>query len=67
MPTRAHVPDAWIMSYDLYPVDTLKAKQAFAREAAARDTLVLFEHDPETAAGRIVEENGKRRVVPASA
>jgi glyoxylase-like metal-dependent hydrolase (beta-lactamase superfamily II) len=65
MPTRAHAPDAWIMGYDLYPMDTLQAKQAFAREAAARDTLVFFAHDPGAAAGRLVEVNGKRQVVPA--
>ena len=27
MPTTAHVPDAWIMGYDLYPMDTLAAKK----------------------------------------
>jgi glyoxylase-like metal-dependent hydrolase (beta-lactamase superfamily II) len=65
MPTRAHAPDAWITAYDLYPVDTLAAKQAFAREALARETLVLLGHDPEVAAGILVEENGKRRLAPA--
>ena len=33
MPTTAHLPPAWIMGYDLYPMDTLAAKQAFIREA----------------------------------
>jgi methylmalonyl-CoA epimerase len=66
MPTAAHAPDAWIMGYDLHPVDTLNAKQSFVREACARETLVLFPHDPNVAAGRIVEENGRRRVVPVS-
>jgi methylmalonyl-CoA epimerase len=65
MPTTAHVPDAWIMGYDLYPVDTLTAKQAFVKEAIEKETLVFFEHDPAVAAGYIQEENGKRRVVPA--
>ena len=31
MPTTAHLPDAWIMGYDLYPMDTLASKKAFAR------------------------------------
>jgi methylmalonyl-CoA epimerase len=64
MPTTAHLPDAWSMGYDLYPMETLEAKQAFVREAIARDTLVLFEHDPAIAAGTIVENNGKRRIIP---
>lgn len=66
MPTTAHLPEAWIMGYDLYPMDTLAAKQAFVREALARDTLVLFAHDPDIAAGTIVEEHGKRRIGPAT-
>jgi hypothetical protein len=46
-------------------MDTLNAKKAFVREALARETLVLFEHDPAVAAGRIAEENGRPSVVPA--
>ena len=66
IPTTAHLPDAWIMGYDLYPMDTLSAKKAFIHEALARETLVLFEHDPVIAAGQITEQKGKRRVVPAA-
>lgn len=65
MPTTAHIADAWIMGFDLYPVETLVAKQAFCREAVERDMLVFFEHDPVTAAGYIREPGGKRQVVPA--
>jgi methylmalonyl-CoA epimerase len=65
MPTSAHAPDAWIMGYDLYPMDTLAAKQAFVKEAVEKETLVLFEHDPAIAAGYIREENRKRVVHPA--
>jgi len=66
MPTTAHVPDAWIMGYDLYPVDTLTAKQRFIAEAVERGTLVFFEHDPNIAAGYIRDVNGKRTVQPLS-
>ncbi|HZT77038.1 MAG TPA: methylmalonyl-CoA epimerase [Vicinamibacterales bacterium] len=66
MPTTAHVPDAWIMGYDLYPVDTLTAKQRFVADAIARGTLVFFEHDPNIAAGYIREANGKRTIQPVS-
>ena len=64
IPTTAHLPNAWVMGYDLYPLDTLAAKRAFVQEAIERDMLVFFEHDPAVAAGHIREENGKRRVVP---
>jgi glyoxylase-like metal-dependent hydrolase (beta-lactamase superfamily II) len=66
MPTTAHAPDAWIMGFDLYPMETLEAKKAFAREAVARRSLVFFEHDPALPAGRLVEERGKRRVEAAA-
>ena len=62
MPTTAHLGEAWIMGYDLYPMDTLAAKKAFLKEAIARDMLVFFEHDPVVAAGRIKEQNGRRTV-----
>jgi glyoxylase-like metal-dependent hydrolase (beta-lactamase superfamily II) len=65
MPTAAHVRDAWITAIDLYPMDTLAAKQRFAAEAIDQDLLVFFGHDPAIAAGYLVEENGKRRVVSA--
>jgi methylmalonyl-CoA epimerase len=65
IPTTAHVPDAWTMSFDLYPMDTLTAKQQFVKEATEKDTLVFFDHDPAVAAGYIRERDGKRRVEPA--
>jgi methylmalonyl-CoA epimerase len=65
MPTTAHLGEAWIMGFDLYPMDTLAAKKAFLKEAVDREMLVFFEHDPAVAAGYIQEQNGKRTVVPA--
>jgi methylmalonyl-CoA epimerase len=65
IPTTAHVPEAWIMGYDLYPMDTLAAKQRFVREAIDREMLVLFEHDPAIAAGYL-RERGGRIVVEAA-
>jgi methylmalonyl-CoA epimerase len=64
MPTVAHLPDAWIMGYDLYPMDTLAAKKAFGADVAARETLVFFEHDPATPAAVISERHGKRTLTP---
>ncbi|HEX3701683.1 MAG TPA: methylmalonyl-CoA epimerase [Vicinamibacterales bacterium] len=66
MPTTAHLPEAWIMGFDLYPMDALAAKKAFVPDAVAHETLVFFEHDPATAAGYIREEGGKRRIEAAS-
>ena len=62
LPTSAHLPDVWIMGYDLFPIDTLNFKRAFLREAVEREYLILFEHDPDIAAGYIRERDGKRYV-----
>jgi methylmalonyl-CoA epimerase len=62
IPTTAHVPDVWVMGYDLFPLDTMAAKQQFVKEAIEKKILVFFEHDPTVAAGYVLEEDGKRRV-----
>jgi len=67
MPTTAHLPNAWIMGFDLYPLDTLSAKRQFVSEAVDREILVFFEHDPAIAAGYIRERSGARSVEPAHA
>jgi glyoxylase-like metal-dependent hydrolase (beta-lactamase superfamily II) len=59
VPTRAHVPFAWVMGYDLYPVETVEAKKKLLPQAAREDWTCLFYHDPEQALGRIVEQDGK--------
>ena len=64
IPTVSHVGDAWIAGSDLYPMDTLAAKQAFVPEAIEREMLVFFEHDPVVAAGYIREQDGQRTVMP---
>jgi glyoxylase-like metal-dependent hydrolase (beta-lactamase superfamily II) len=68
MPTTAHVDEAWIMGYDLYPMDTLAFKRAFLREAIEHEYLIFFEHDPDIAAGYIRERDGRKFVerVPLS-
>ena len=64
IPTRAHVPFAWVMGYDLYPVETVEAKKKLLPQAAREDWTCLFYHDPEQALGRIVEAENKFKVVP---
>jgi glyoxylase-like metal-dependent hydrolase (beta-lactamase superfamily II) len=63
VPTRAHVPVAWIMGYDLYPVETLEAKKRLLPQAAREGWLCLFYHDADAPLCRIVEDEGKLRAV----
>ena len=46
LPMTAHLPDPWIMGYDLFPLETLSFKKEFLPEAVAREYLIFFEHDP---------------------
>jgi glyoxylase-like metal-dependent hydrolase (beta-lactamase superfamily II) len=62
LPTTAHLQDAWVMGYDLFPMETLAFKKRFVREAIEREYLIFFEHDPLIAAGYIREREGKRIV-----
>ncbi len=65
LPTTAHLPIPWIMSYDLYPVDLIENKKRLLERAVAERWLCVFEHDPNVPWGTIVEdEDGKRRVEP---
>ena len=63
VPTRAHVPFAWIMGFDLYPVETLEAKKRLLPEAAREEWTCLFYHDPDEPLGRIVEQDGRLKTV----
>ena len=64
IPTTAHVDEAWIMGYDLYPMDTLAFKKQFVREAIDREYVIFFEHDPAVPAGIIRERQGRKFVEP---
>jgi glyoxylase-like metal-dependent hydrolase (beta-lactamase superfamily II) len=64
VPMRAHVPFAWIMGFDLYPVETLEAKKKLLPQAAREDWTCLFYHDPDQPLGKIAADEGKFRSVP---
>jgi glyoxylase-like metal-dependent hydrolase (beta-lactamase superfamily II) len=64
LPTTAHIDNAWIAGYDLYPMDTLAFKRQFLQEAVDREYVIFFEHDPQIAAGIIREDAGRRRIEP---
>jgi glyoxylase-like metal-dependent hydrolase (beta-lactamase superfamily II) len=60
VPTSAHVPYPWIMSYDLYPLTTLENKKKWLPQAAEGGWLCVFEHDPEVPFARLVEDKPGR-------
>ena len=53
VPTAAHLPLPWIMGYDVEPLVTLESKRRVLRQAADEGWLLVFEHDPSVAWGRV--------------
>jgi|SRR5579859_2760443 len=59
IPTRHHLPLAWIIAYDLYPLISLETKRKWLGEFVEDDWIVAFGHDPEIPAGTLHEQDGK--------
>jgi glyoxylase-like metal-dependent hydrolase (beta-lactamase superfamily II) len=63
IPTSAHLPLPWIMGYDVEPLVTLESKRALLAAARADDWLLVFEHDPVVAWGRLDPGADKPRLL----
>jgi glyoxylase-like metal-dependent hydrolase (beta-lactamase superfamily II) len=63
-PTTAHLPLAWIMGYDLYPVTTLESKKKWFPELVKEGWLALFCHDTKTQAAYLRERGGVLEAEP---
>ena len=59
IPTTAHLRLPFIAAFDLYPLETLKAKKEIIEEAALNRWLLIFEHDPEAKMGYVRLKEGK--------
>jgi glyoxylase-like metal-dependent hydrolase (beta-lactamase superfamily II) len=57
--TRHHLPLAWAVAYDLYPLTGLETKRKWLAEFVKDGWIVAFGHDAEFAAGTLHEQDGK--------
>jgi glyoxylase-like metal-dependent hydrolase (beta-lactamase superfamily II) len=48
IPSSAHIPLAWVISYDTQPLVSLTEKEVFLKEAAQNGYILFFEHDAYT-------------------
>ena len=64
-PTAAHLPLPWIMGYDLEPLVTLESKRGLWTRALEEQWLLVFEHDPEVAWGRLDPDADRPKLSPA--
>ncbi|MCB0520746.1 MAG: MBL fold metallo-hydrolase [Lewinellaceae bacterium] len=61
MPSSFHISLPWVMAYDIRPLVTLQEKEWLLENAAANGWILIFEHDPAEAFGR-VEKDEKGRI-----
>jgi glyoxylase-like metal-dependent hydrolase (beta-lactamase superfamily II) len=55
---------AWVSAYDLDPMTTIETKRRWQRWLAERQAIIVFQHDPQVAVGRLVEQDGRYMVIP---
>lgn len=67
VPTTAHLPLPWIMGYDVEPLVTLETKRRVLGRAREERWLLCFEHDPETAWGRLARDARRPTLEPEPA
>ena len=63
IPTSAHLPLPWIMGYDVEPLVTLESKRTLLKLARAEQWLLVFEHDPVVAWGKLSPDDEKPTLV----
>lgn len=67
IPTASHLSYPYIMGYDLFPLETLKAKKQLLQRAVEENWLLIFEHDPKVKMGYVKMQSGKpvlKEIVP---
>lgn len=66
VPTSAHVSLSYIMSYDLFPLETLKNKKKVYEQAIEEDWILAFDHDPDYFFGKVKKAGQKFEFEPLS-
>ena len=64
IPTSAHLPLPWIMGYDVEPLVTLETRRWLLQRALEEQWLLVFEHDPIAAWGRLEGDFARPALVP---
>lgn len=55
IPTSAHIKPAYVMAYDLYPMDTFSKKREILERAYEERWTMFFEHDPTTPSAQLAD------------
>lgn len=47
IPTTWHLDVAWVMAYDLFPLETIENRKKYYQQALPQNWLTIFTHDPD--------------------
>lgn len=59
VPTSGHIGLPYVMSYDLFPLETMNNKEKFYRMALEEDWILAFNHDPDIFFGKVGKKGDK--------
>ena len=59
VPTSGHVGLPYVMSYDLFPLETIQNKEKYYRMAIEGNWILAYNHDPDIYFGKVKKEEGK--------
>jgi glyoxylase-like metal-dependent hydrolase (beta-lactamase superfamily II) len=59
IPTSTHLPPAWVMAYDLFPLQTIEEKQSVLHWCQSDGMMLAFPHDRRMGGAR-VDASGRR-------
>jgi glyoxylase-like metal-dependent hydrolase (beta-lactamase superfamily II) len=64
VPMSGHMDLSYIMSYDLFPLETLENKKRYFDQAIAGDWTLAFVHDPQFFFGKVAKKKDKYIFLP---
>jgi glyoxylase-like metal-dependent hydrolase (beta-lactamase superfamily II) len=64
IPTTAHLPLAWTMGFDLFPLTVIENKRKWIPQIAREEWIALFVHDPNMPAAYLRERSGDYKPEP---
>ena len=59
VPLLSHIKIPYVMSYDLYPMQTIQAKERMLKQALEEEWLLIFVHSPTVGMGYLRDKEGK--------
>ena len=65
IPTSAHIEVNWVMSFDLYPLETIESRKRYYSHAIPENWVTMFTHDPEIP-WAYVQKDERGKLVAAS-